>query len=157
MRMCRVLAPVLSEFADGLEEAAGVRRVLCCAGWVAGWNAMFRQFRRVVQLASVVRLNPFFCFLFSAQLVPQRKLRPSHAKHLHARAPRPTLTPTTCPQKTFNSLSSFRHIACPDLTPFVKRLLQQLSQEQIAVKDVLEYVMFAAYECPVASLGNDRV
>ena len=85
-----------------------------------------------------------------------------------------------------------RNAACPDLTPFTKRLLLQLSPDHVAIKDCLEYVMFAgrcssptlqlpppptpptpsqltnapppppppsftAYECPVASLGQDRV
>ncbi len=40
---------------------------------------------------------------------------------------------------------------------YVKRLLQQLTQEQTATKDLLDYVVFAAYECPVASLAHDRV
>jgi hypothetical protein len=55
------------------------------------------------------------------------------------------------------SVSTFRSAACPDLVPIAKRLQQQLPPDRTAINDSLEYVMFAAYECPVASLGHDRV
>jgi hypothetical protein len=55
------------------------------------------------------------------------------------------------------SVITYKHAACPDLVPVAKRLQQQLASDHVTIKDSLEYVMFAAYECPVASLGQDRV
>ncbi len=55
------------------------------------------------------------------------------------------------------SVVAFKSASCPDLVPLVKRLELQLTSEHVSIKDSLEYVMFAAFECPVASLGHDRV
>jgi hypothetical protein len=55
------------------------------------------------------------------------------------------------------SVVTYRNAACPDMNSFVKRLMQQLTSAHVSIKDSLEYIMFAAYECPVASLGQDRV